>query len=63
MKVGLGHVLRVSSSNPGKKIFTQAGHVLRVKKFFFDPIIKEYLLVGLAGKEEIPNFAFLPPKE
>ncbi|MDD2478309.1 MAG: hypothetical protein PHS31_00290 [Victivallaceae bacterium] len=31
-----------------------------VKKFFFDPIIKEYLLVGLAGKEKIPNSVFLP---
>ncbi|MCP3965051.1 MAG: alanine-tRNA synthetase second additional domain-containing protein [Lentisphaerae bacterium] len=33
-----------------------------LKKFFMDPISKEYLLVGLAGQEEITGFSTLPPK-
>jgi hypothetical protein len=34
-----------------------------VKRFFYDPIIKEYLLVGLTGKEEVSGFSSLPPRE
>jgi hypothetical protein len=34
-----------------------------VRKFFYDPIQKEYLLVGLAGKEEVSGFTSLPPKD
>ncbi len=32
-----------------------------VKKFKYDPIAKEYLLVGLAGKESVFGFHTLPP--
>ena len=34
-----------------------------VKKLFYDPILKEYLLVGLAGKEDVSGFTTLPPRD
>ncbi len=51
----------------GKRIHVKSSGQIEnfrlVKKYFYDPLTKEYLLVGLAGKEQVFGFNTLPPVE
>lgn len=68
VKPGDGSFIEIGETRipcTGKRVHVRSSgqieHFRLVKKFFYDPIADEHLLVGLIGKENIPGFEAFPP--